>query len=69
MSNIPASKEELHKRDTRGIYQRAEKGVLKEFPGVSAPYDVPRSPDLVLDTDKLKVEECVDRIIRLLESK
>ncbi|MEK6725896.1 MAG: sulfate adenylyltransferase subunit CysN [Deltaproteobacteria bacterium] len=66
---LTASKEELRKRDKRGIYQRAEKGVLKEFPGVSAPYDVPKSPDIVLDTDKLTVDECVDRIIRLLENR
>ncbi|MDO8445081.1 MAG: sulfate adenylyltransferase subunit CysN [Deltaproteobacteria bacterium] len=66
---LTASTEELRKRDIQGIYQKAEKGELKEFPGVSAPYNIPKSPDLVLNTDKLTVEECVDRIIRLLESK
>lgn len=66
---LTASGEVCRQRDTSGVYGKAEKGELKEFPGVSAPYDVPRSPDLVLNTDKLKVEECVDRIVRLMESK
>lgn len=66
---LTASNEELRRRDAQGVYQKADKGELKEFPGVSAPYDIPKSPNLVLDTDKLTVDECVDRIIRLLEKK
>lgn len=66
---LTASEEECRKRDSQGVYKKAEKGELKEFPGVSAPYDIPKSPDLVLDTDKLTVDECVDRIIRLLENR
>jgi len=56
-------------RDTGGMYARAEAGEIPRFPGVSAPYDVPTSPDLVLPTHELGVEECVDRIIRLLEQR
>jgi len=59
----------LRKRDAQGVYKKADKGELKEFPGVSAPYDVPESPELVLQTDKMNVDECVDRIMRLLEGK
>lgn len=55
------------KRDTRGHYEKADSGELREIPGVSAPYDVPESPDLVLETDKLSIDECVDRIVRLFE--
>ncbi len=66
---VTASEEICRKRDTQGVYEKAEKGELREFPGVSAPYDVPKSPDLILGTDKLTVDECVDRIIRLLEGK
>lgn len=54
-------------RDTHGHYEKADKGILRGIPGVSAPYDVPDSPDLVLETDKLSIDECVDRIVRLLE--
>ena len=66
---LTASEDVLRQRDSQGVYKKADKGELKEFPGVSAPYEAPRSPDLVLQTDKLTVDECVDRIIRLLESK
>ncbi|MFI5314443.1 MAG: sulfate adenylyltransferase subunit CysN [Myxococcota bacterium] len=56
-------------RDTAGMYARAEAGEIPRFPGVSAPYDVPASPDLVLPTHELDVDECVDRVIRLLEQR
>ena len=57
------------KRDEQGAYNKADKGEINEFPGISAAYDVPESPDLILETDKLNIEECVDRIIRLLEKR
>lgn len=63
---LTASEEVRRKRDTKGVYKKADKGELKEFPGISAPYDVPKSPGLILQTDKLTVDECVDRIMRLL---
>lgn len=66
---LTASEEVRRKRDTQGVYKKADKGELKEFPGVSAPYDEPKSPELMLYTDKLTVDECVDRIIRFLEGK
>ncbi|MBI3813158.1 MAG: sulfate adenylyltransferase subunit CysN [Nitrospinae bacterium] len=66
---LTASEETRRKRDEQGVYNKADKGELKEFPGISAPYDVPESPDLLLETDKLTVEECVDKIIRLLEDR
>ncbi len=66
---LTASEESRRKRDEHGVYNKADKGELKEFPGISATYDVPESPDIVLETDKLSVGECVDKIIRLLENK
>jgi adenylylsulfate kinase-like enzyme len=66
---LTASEETRRKRDKQGVYNKADKGELKEFPGISAPYDAPESPDLVLETDKLSIEECVDKIIRLLENR
>lgn len=63
---LTASEEVRRKRDTKGVYKKADKGELKEFPGISAPYDIPKSPELILQTDKLTVDECVDRIMRLL---
>lgn len=64
---ISAPIEVCRERDKNGHYEKADNGEIVEFPGVSAPYDVPESPDLKLDTNKISVEDCVDRIVRLLE--
>ena len=48
---------------------RAEAGEIPQLPGVSAPYDVPAAPDLVLPTHEIDVETCVDRVVQLLERK
>ncbi len=57
------------KRDPKGLYKKARIGEIKEFTGISAPYEEPTSPELVLDTSLLSVEECRDTIIRYLEDK
>ncbi len=53
--------------DKKEYYEKADRGEVRDVPGVSAKYEVPESPDLILETDKLSVDDCVDRIIRLLE--
>ena len=50
------------KRDTKGLYKRARAGEIKDFTGISAPFDVPACPDIELDTSKYTVRECVDKI-------
>jgi len=54
-------------RDQRGHYAAADSGEIANFPGVSAPYEAPAAPDLVLDTSKTGVSGCVDALIELLE--
>ena len=49
--------------------RRVARALSAEFPGVSAPYEAPTSPDLTLETHKLSVSECVDRIVGLLEKR
>jgi bifunctional enzyme CysN/CysC len=66
---LSAPLEVARTRETGGMYARAETGEIPRFPGVSAPYDVPAAPDLVLPTHELDVEACVDRVIRLLEQR
>lgn len=66
---LTAPEDTRRKRDEQGVYNKADKGEINEFPGISAAYDVPESPDLVLETNKLSIEECTDRIIRLLENR
>lgn len=59
--------EVCEKRDQKGIYERAQKGDIKNFTGISAPYEVPENPELILRSHELSVEEaaaCVIRVIR-----
>lgn len=54
-------------RDRTGMYAQAARGELKAFPGVNAPYEPPEQADLVLATDSVSVEQCVARVLELLE--
>ncbi|WP_300813327.1 adenylyl-sulfate kinase [uncultured Bacteroides sp.] len=58
--------EECERRDVKGLYARARRGEIKDFTGVSAPFDVPASPALTLDTSVLTLEECVNRLLELV---
>ena len=51
-------------RDPKGLYQRARTGELANFTGISARYEVPAHPQLVFDTSTMKVEDCVDALMR-----
>lgn len=53
-------------RDVKGLYKRARAGEVKNFTGISAPYEVPDRPELVLDTDQWSLTQCVDRVIWFL---
>ncbi len=66
---LSAPVEVCKERAPHRIYEKAEEGEIKVFPGVNAPYDVPESPDLVLPTHEISVEESVDRIVALLEER
>lgn len=54
-------------RDVKGMYQKAIKGEIKEFTGVSDPYEEPLNPEIVLETDKETVDESVAKVVRRLE--
>ncbi|MEJ6949813.1 adenylyl-sulfate kinase [Natronospora cellulosivora (SeqCode)] len=64
---VKADIETCQKRDPKGLYKKALAGEIKDFTGVSAPYEEPIDPFLVLDTDKLTVEECVNKIFELID--
>jgi len=54
-------------RDVKGLYKRARRGEIKEFTGVSSPYEVPENPDLTLATDgSMSLDECADKVVHLL---
>ena len=56
-------------RDEKGHYAKAEAGALPNFPGVSAVYEAPQEADLVIDSGKLSIPECVDAVLKLLVQK
>jgi bifunctional enzyme CysN/CysC len=66
---VSAPVEVCRQRDDKGIYQRADAGELQQFPGVSAPYQVPTSPDLVLPSHEISIDECVDRLLQYLDKR
>jgi len=64
---VKASVEECAKRDVKGLYKKAFAGEIKNFTGVSHPYEEPPNPEIVCDTEKETVEESVKIILNYLE--
>ena len=56
-------------RDPKGLYKKARAGEIPEFTGISAPYEAPERPELVLDTGAQSVQESVERLVGYLEEK
>lgn len=56
-------------RDVKGLYRRARAGEIPEFTGISSPYEEPESPELVVDTNRLSIEESVDVVLGMLEER
>ncbi len=54
-------------RDDKGMYKKAIAGEIKNFTGIDDPYEEPEGPELILDTDKMGVEECVQKVLDKLE--
>ena len=55
--------EVCEQRDVKGLYAKARRGEIKDFTGVSAPFEAPQSPDLELDTSSLSLEESVNSLL------
>lgn len=58
--------DECERRDVKGLYARARRGEVKEFTGISAPFEAPTNPDLSLDTSKMTLKEEVEAVIELI---
>ena len=58
--------EECERRDVKGLYARARRGEVKDFTGISAPFEAPEHPDLCLDTSRMTLREEVDAVVKLL---
>jgi bifunctional enzyme CysN/CysC len=65
---VDAPLEELRRRDPKGLYARAERGEVANLTGVSAPYEAPEAPEVVLRTDRVSVEEAVERVLARLRA-
>lgn len=64
---IDADVATCEERDPKGLYRKARSGEISEFTGISAPYEAPESPELVIDTRKAAVDECVAQIVGYVE--
>ena len=67
--HVTAPEAVCRERDQHGHYARADTGEIANFPGVSAPYEAPAAPDLVLDTSAKSVSACVGELVSLLEDR
>jgi len=61
--------EVCEQRDVKGLYQKARRGEIKDFTGISSPYEAPTNPELIVDTGNAGLSECVDQVIELLISR
>ena len=60
---INASVDTCEKRDVKGLYQKARKGEIKDFTGISAPFEAPENPEIEINTSKLSIEESVKKVL------
>jgi adenylyl-sulfate kinase len=66
---LSAPIEVCERRDPKGLYRRARAGEIADFTGVSAPYEVPETPTLILETGVRDVEDCVLTLLRLVRER
>jgi adenylylsulfate kinase len=62
-----ASLEVCEQRDVKGLYRRARAGEVKEFTGISSPYETPLAPELVVSTGESPLDDCVARVVEYLQ--
>jgi adenylylsulfate kinase len=66
---INTSLEECELRDVKGLYKKARAGEIKNMTGISAPYEAPENPDIIINTEKETVDEAVKKIIDYIKPK
>jgi adenylylsulfate kinase len=62
-----ASLEKCESRDVKGLYKRARTGEIKNYTGIDSPYEAPKKPELIIDTDNQNLEDSVSTILEFLE--
>lgn len=63
------SLEVCENRDVKGLYQRARKGEIADFTGISSPYEEPENAELIINTSELGIEESVIEVVKMLDSR
>ena len=58
--------EECERRDVKGLYAKARRGEIKDFTGITSPFEAPENPALAIDTTNLSVEEAVERVLEII---
>jgi len=66
--HVATSIDECERRDRKGLYKLAREGKIKEFTGISDPYDVPETPELRVETENAEVDNCAQQVLLKLES-
>ena len=66
---VSTNLETCETRDVKGLYKKARKGEIKDFTGISSPFERPVNPDLVLDTENKSINEIGDTLISVLKNK
>ena len=67
--HVKASVEECSRRDVKGLYERAFAGEIKEFTGVSDPYEEPLAPEVALDTERETPEQSAAKVLAFIDSR
>lgn len=66
---INTSLEECERRDVKGLYKKARAGEIENMTGISAPYEAPEHPDIVINTEELSVQDAVNLIVEKIKPK
>lgn len=61
--------EVCEQRDVKGLYQKARQGLIKDFTGISSPYEAPTNPELIVNTGSEPLHTCASQVIQLLQSR
>ena len=64
---VQCALDELVRRDVKGLYEKAIRGEIANFTGVSDPYEAPEDPEVIVDTEQESVEESVEKVFAALE--
>jgi adenylylsulfate kinase len=67
--HIHCSIDECERRDVKGLYKRARAGEISNFTGISSPYEAPEAPELLLESDRQSLNECVASVVEWLEAR